>query len=80
MSKFCRGLHSDTVNACKDEPDGDFVVSNNTGSLNLGNTPKLKIEVGGRDKVLKQSDWVIRDNTDYPADKAIPLWLLAMGW
>ena len=69
-----------TVNACKNETDGDFVIIKNTGSLNLGNSPKIKIEVGGKDKVLKQSDLVIRDNTDYPADKAIPLWLLAMGW
>ena len=69
-----------TVNACKNETDGDFVIMKNTGTLNLGNSPKIKIEVGGKDKVLKQSDLVIRDNTDYPADKAIPLWLLAMGW
>lgn len=69
-----------TVNACKIETDGDFVITKNVGSLKLENTPAIKIEVGGKDKVLKQSDWVIRDNTDYPTDKAIPLWLLAMAW
>ncbi|MBP3771222.1 MAG: hypothetical protein J6I53_00855 [Treponema sp.] len=69
-----------TVNACKIETEGDFVITKNVGSLKLGNTPAIKIEVGGKDKVLKQSDWVIRDNTDYPTDKAIPLWLLAMAW
>ncbi|MBO4438478.1 MAG: ATP-binding protein [Spirochaetaceae bacterium] len=69
-----------TVNASKVETDGDFVISKNIGGLNLGTSPKIKIEVGGKDKVLKNSDWVIRDNSDYPSGKAIPLWLLAMGW
>ena len=69
-----------TVNASKVETDGDFVISKNIGGLNLGTSPKIKIEVGGKDKVLKNSDWVIRDNTDYPGGKAIPLWLIAMGW
>lgn len=69
-----------TVNASKVETDGDFVISKNTGGLNLGTSPKIKIEVGGKGKVLKKSDWVIRDNADYPSGKAIPLWLLAMGW
>lgn len=69
-----------TVNASKIETDGDFVISKNIGGLNLGSSPKIKIEVGGKDKVLKKSDWVIRDNTDYPSEKAIPLWLLAMSW
>ena len=55
-------------------------LNKNIGGLNLGTSPKIKIEVGGKDKVLKNSDWVIRDNTDYPGGKAIPLWLLAMGW
>lgn len=69
-----------SVNASKVETDGDFVISKTIGGFNLGTSPKIKIEVGGKDKVLKKSDWVIRDNTDYPTDKAIPLWLLAMAW
>ena len=69
-----------SVNASKVETDGDFVITKNIGGLNLGTSPKIKIEVGGKDKVLKKSDWVIRDNTDFPTAKAIPLWLLAMGW
>lgn len=69
-----------SVNASKVETDGDFVISRNTSGLDLGTSPKIKIEVGGRDKVLKKSDWVIRDNTDYPSGKAIPLWLLAFAW
>lgn len=69
-----------TVNASKIETDGDFVISKQICGLNLGNSPKFKIEVGGKEKILKKSDWVIRNNTDYPSEKAIPLWLLAMGW
>ncbi len=69
-----------SVNASRNETEGDFIISKRTGNLQLGTNPLLKIEVGGRDKVLKKSDWVIRDNLDYPGDKSIPLWLLAMMW
>lgn len=69
-----------TVRASRNETEGDFVISKNIGGLDLGTSPRIKIEVGGSDKPLKKSDWVIRDNTDYPAGKTIPLWLLAMGW
>ena len=69
-----------TVNASRIETDGDFVISKNIGGLDFGISPKMKIEVGGKDKILKKSDWVIRDNADYPVGKAIPLWLLAMLW
>ena len=69
-----------TVNASKIETDGDFVISKNIGGLDFGTSPRIKIEVGGREKELKKSDWVIRDNADYPAGKSIPLWLLAMAW
>lgn len=69
-----------SVNAARNETEGDFIISKKTGNLQLGINPSLKIEVGGRDKVLKKSDWVIRDNLDYPTEKTIPLWLLAMMW
>ena len=80
---FVAGLFQElgfSVYASRNETEGDFVITKNTGNLQLGTNPSLKIEVGGRDKVLKKSDWVIRDNMDYPADKVIPMWLLAMGW
>jgi uncharacterized protein len=41
---------------------------------------KLKIEVGGASKKIKSADFVIRDDIDYPASNAVPLWLLGMGW
>lgn len=61
-----------SVSAVKDETKGDFVVSK-------GNT-QYTLEVGGKNKVPKKSDYVLRDNTDYPADNAIPLWLIGMMW
>ncbi|MBQ3686755.1 MAG: ATP-binding protein [Treponema sp.] len=69
-----------SVHACRDETEGDFMVLKSSGPIARGNESPLKIEVGGRNKVLKKSDWVIRDGTDYPTDKVIPLWLLAMMW
>lgn len=68
-----------TVSACRDETEGDFVVTKSAGGF-APVAPPLKIEVGGRNKPLKKSDWVIRDKADYPADKVIPLWMLAMSW
>ncbi len=56
------------------------MIARTAGMVVTGASRPLKIEVGGRNKVLKKSDWVIRDNTDYPADKVLPLWLLAMAW
>jgi len=41
---------------------------------------KLKIEVGGASKKIKNADFVIRDDIDYPAGNTVPLWLLGMGW
>lgn len=61
-----------TVAAVKDETKGDFSVS-------LGNKTFM-IEVGGKSKVIKNSDYVIRDNTDYPAGNSIPMWLIGMMW
>ena len=69
-----------SVFASKDETEGDFLISKKTGNLQLGTNPFIKIEVGGKNKELKNSDWVIRDNTDYPSSNGIPLWLLAMSW
>ncbi len=69
-----------SVYASRNETEGDFVIEKNRGNLALKSLPPLKIEVGGRDKPLKKSDWVIRDNSDYPTDKSIPLWMLAMMW
>ena len=69
-----------SVYASRIETEGDFVVSKNIGTFDFGTSPRIKIEVGGTGKEAKKSDWVIRDNTDYPAGKSIPLWLLAMSW
>lgn len=54
------------VYACKDETRGDFVISGKT------------LEVGGRKKSRKQSDFVVRDDLDLPLNRAIPLW--SMGF
>jgi len=63
-----------TVEATKDETSGDFVLSKSTS-----NTPNnIKIEIGGPSKKPKRADFVIRDDTDYPGGKTIPLWLLGM--
>ena len=63
------------VCAARDEREGDFVISRQYDI-----DQKIKIEVGGERKTAKLSDFVIRDNCDYPSDKVIPLWLLAMMW
>lgn len=64
------------VEAAKDETAGDFVITR-PGSKE----PRtLSIEVGGVSKRPKHSDFVIRDDLDFPSGKAIPLWLLGMGY
>ncbi len=60
------------IEALRNETEGDFCVSQN--GLNA------TIEVGGKGKSHKKSDYVARDNTDYPAGNAVPFWLLAMMW
>ena len=60
------------VEALKKETEGDFLVSQNEH--------ESTIEVGGKNKPCKKSDFVVRDNTDYPTGNAIPFWLLAMMW
>ena len=54
-----------SVMATADEAEGDFVVR---GSL--------LVEVGGRGKKIKKADFVVRDDLDVPAGKALPLWSL----
>ncbi len=61
-----------TIEAMRDEMKGDFIVSK-------GNNQFI-IEVGGKHKKPKKSDFVARDNTDYPTDNGIPFWLLGMMW
>ena len=63
------------VCAARDEHEGDFIISRQYDV-----DKKIKIEVGGERKTAKLSDFVIRDNCDYPSGKVIPLWLLAMMW
>ena len=63
-----------TVETTKDDSTGDFVIRSSIGK----NSGHYKIEIGGRAKQLKNSDFVIRDDTDYPAGTHIPLWLLGM--
>ena len=60
-----------TVEASKDETEGDFTIQKKNGK-------KISLEVGGARKVRKNSDFVIRDDIDYPGSSAIPLWMLGM--
>ena len=60
------------VAATKDESTGDFVI---TGREQVGMV-KLKLE--GASKKIKDADFVIRDDIDFPGVKTIPLWLLGM--
>lgn len=61
-----------TVEAVRDEKKGDYIVS--------ANNHATTIEIGGKNKKPKSADFVLRDNTDYPAGNAIPLWLAGMMW
>ena len=61
-----------SVSASRDEKKGDYIaVSGHT---------TLTLEVGGKSKKPKEADFVLRDNTDYPAGNALPLWLIGMMW
>lgn len=62
------------IEATKDETKGDFVLSKS----DLQQSENIRIEVGGLSKHPKKSDFVIKDNLDYPGGKNIPLWLLGM--
>ena len=55
------------------EEAGDFVVTEKDGK-------PVSLEVGGKKKRFKESDYVIRDQIDYPSGRVIPLWVLAMMW
>jgi hypothetical protein len=66
-----------TVEAARDERNGDFIISRPSGS---GKMIKHCIEVGGRAKKPKPADFVIRDDVDYPAGNSIPLWLLGCAY
>mgnify|MGYP002351870785 CR=1 FL=1 len=63
------------VEACNDEKEGDFVLTRTSA----GKKKRLVLEVGGKTKKPKHADFVIRDDLDYPAGNAIPLWLLGMS-
>jgi len=64
------------VEASRNEEEGDFVISRNVD----GTTKKLKLEVGGASKKINRSDFVIRDDMDFPSGNALPLWLLGMAY
>jgi predicted AAA+ superfamily ATPase len=53
------------VESTRDETTGDFIVEG-----------KIAIEIGGASKKIKKADFVIQDDIDLPAGKALPLWSL----
>jgi hypothetical protein len=61
VSTMCRTITSDFF-ASEDETKGDFVFKDYT------------IEVGGKNKKAKKSDFVIRDDIELPQKNIIPLW------
>ena len=62
-----------SIEACRDETKADFVISS---PLGIKPVRKYTLEVGGSSKSAKHADFVIRDDADYPARNAIPLWFL----
>ena len=56
------------VYSIKNEKDGDFIFNGR------------KIEVGGKNKKQKNSEFVIRDDLDLPIRNKIPLWVLGLLW
>ena len=62
------------VYATRDESEGDFILIKTIS----GQKRRITIEVGGSSKERKKADFVIRDDSDYPAPGVIPLWLLGM--
>lgn len=69
---FCFLQAGYTVYASRDETKGDFEIMHDSAAFT--------VEIGGESKKTKGADWVMRDNTDYPAGKSIPLWPLSMMW
>lgn len=56
------------ISACPNEEEGDFVYGG------------LKLEIGGKKKSRKQSDFVLRDDTEVPYKNSIPLWMLGFKY
>jgi hypothetical protein len=56
------------IYSIKNEKDGDFIFNG------------IKIEVGGKNKKQKNSEFVIRDDLDLPIRNKIPLWVLGLLW
>jgi predicted AAA+ superfamily ATPase len=57
--------------AAKNEEEADLIFENKKS---------FKLEIGGKKKKPKSSDFVIRDDIDLPIKNAIPLWALGMLW
>ncbi len=68
----CFAMSGYEVFASRNETKGDYVVTKGKTNWTL--------EVGGKNKKPKQADFVLRDDTDYPAGNAIPFWLAGMMW
>lgn len=56
------------IYASKDETEADFIFND------------IKLEIGGKNKRRKSSDFVIRDDIDIPLKNMIPLWTFGMLW
>jgi len=56
------------IYASKDETKADFIFND------------IKLEIGGKSKRRKSSDFVIRDDIDIPLKNMIPLWTFGMLW
>jgi hypothetical protein len=65
----CAMLHEagHKITASDDEAACDFIVGD------------FAIEVGGARKKAKNADFVIRDDIEYPSQRAIPLWSLGLA-
>ncbi|MBN1242729.1 MAG: ATP-binding protein [Spirochaetales bacterium] len=62
------------VEAAREETTGDFVITRRDGA----SPRRFALEVGGASKRRKGSDFVIRDDLDFPTAAALPLWTLGM--
>ena len=56
------------VAACEREEEGDLVYRG------------MKLEIGGKNKGKKKSDYVIRDDIEIPGRDNIPLWMLGFRY
>ena len=52
------------VYASENEQNADFIVDG------------IKLEVGGKNKNIKQADFVIKDDIDVPLRNTLPMWTL----